>query len=156
MATNPQRIAKGMSKGSKKGNVSHARIIPTKIKHPNTITPIPAKTNTKRIAARKRAINATTSPAAPIAPFSGPVTCCPLIMIVTALLGLKVHAESRSRIRGTEAENKPVSHRQSFLVERYHNFAVAVEHQKGSSPLCRDAERHCAPRRQKDRFKSIE
>jgi hypothetical protein len=35
------------------------------------------------------------------------------------------------------------------LVERYHNFAVAVEQQKGSSPLRRDAERHCDPRRRK-------
>ena len=86
MATNPQRIAKGMSKGSKKGNASPARIIPTKTKNPNTMTPIPAKTNTKRIAAQKRAINATTSPLAPITLFSGPVTCCPLITIVTALL----------------------------------------------------------------------
>jgi hypothetical protein len=86
MAMNPQRIAKGMSKGSKKGNASAAIITPTITKHPNTITPIPAKTNTKRVAAQKSAINATTSPPTPIASFSGQVTCCPLITMVTALL----------------------------------------------------------------------
>jgi hypothetical protein len=60
MAINPQGIAKRMSKGSRKGNGLPTRIIPIKTKHPHTITPIPAKTNTKRVAAQKRAINATT------------------------------------------------------------------------------------------------
>ena len=82
---NPHRITKGMSKGSKKGNASAAIIVPTITKHPNTIMPIPAKTNTKSVAAQKSAINATTSPPTPIASFNGPVTCSPLITIVTML-----------------------------------------------------------------------
>jgi hypothetical protein len=61
-ATNPQRTANGISTGSKKGNASPVRIIPKRTKHPNTSMPIPAKTNTKRVAAHNRAINATTRP----------------------------------------------------------------------------------------------
>jgi hypothetical protein len=53
MVMNPQRIARGMSKGSKKGNANAAIIVPTN-KHPNTITPIPAKTNTRRVCCTKK------------------------------------------------------------------------------------------------------
>ena len=53
MAMKLQKIARGMSKGSKKVNASAVIIMPTIAKHPNTIVPIPAKTNTKRVAAKK-------------------------------------------------------------------------------------------------------
>ena len=95
----PHRRARGMSRGSKKGNMTHAKIIPIKTKLARTMSPNPAKTNSRKVAAQKSAINARITPLASRVPTKGPATCRPSMTMLTVLRSISsAHAAKASMI----------------------------------------------------------